>query len=173
MRQTCQKKNSCQNENKQTPSILHASVKGWVGLYEHNMATGNAKETGNSKSCEKRRVTYLSYLSYPSLKVPRTSEYRQKLAKTYDGETNATSWSDRATRLLNIMMLLLNFLYAITPVRLEKCLIKVRIHVYLNLGAAWRPWSILTVYIIAALKPWGILVVYIIAASRQGCLLIV
>ena len=58
-------------------------MKAWVGLYE-NMATEN------SKTCEKRRGTYLSYLSHPSLKVPRTSKYRQKLAKT-DGERNAAS----------------------------------------------------------------------------------
>ena len=58
-------------------------MKAWVGLYE-NMAAEN------SKTCEKRRGTYLSYLSHPSLKVPRTSKYRQKLAKT-DGERNAAS----------------------------------------------------------------------------------
>ena len=58
-------------------------MKAWVGLYE-NMATEN------SKTCEKRGGTYLSYLSHPLLKVPRTSKYRQKLAKT-DGERNAAS----------------------------------------------------------------------------------
>ena len=59
-----------------------------------NMAAGNQQETNNSKTCKKRRGTYLSYLSHPSLKVPRTSEYRQKVAKPCDKETNAAFHSD-------------------------------------------------------------------------------
>ena len=45
-----------------------------------------------SENVKKRRGSYLSYLSYPLLKVPRTSKHRQKLCKE-----DCASFEDKAS----------------------------------------------------------------------------
>ena len=56
------------------------------------MADENGQGESVSKIVKKRRGTYLSYLSNPLEKVPRTSKHRQKLSKQ-----DHSSFEDKAS----------------------------------------------------------------------------
>lgn len=56
------------------------------------MAAENAQGESISENVKKRRGSYLSYLSNPLAKVPRTSKHRQKLSKE-----DCASFEDKAS----------------------------------------------------------------------------
>lgn len=65
---------------------------GLVRSVTKNMAAESVQAKLTAESCKKRRGSYFSYLSNPSEKVPRTSEYRQKLPRV-----NSVSTHDKST----------------------------------------------------------------------------
>ena len=58
---------------------------------KYEMAAENVQGESISENVKKRRGSYLSYLSNPSVKVPRTSKHRQKLSK------DCVSFEDKAS----------------------------------------------------------------------------
>ena len=58
-----------------------SAVKDWELVWNTNMVAENVQGESISENVKKRRRSYLSYLSDPLLKVPRTSRHRQKLSK--------------------------------------------------------------------------------------------